>query len=134
MLKRLLLSAALCGALLGASAAPAFAARPPFVFPGGCCYYEDEIVRTVVPPSSFPKEGRDDFFAVMGGVAGQKGVVDVAPGDVGYHGGHWAFHAVTWNVAPYLLTSSEDVHDAASAGHVAVARVPSMDFLCPIQL
>jgi hypothetical protein len=121
-------------ALLLALAPAATAARPGFVFPPGCCFYEGEVVRTVVPPAAFPGTGTDPFFAVMGGVGGQRPIVAVAPGDVGYHGGRWAFYAVTWNVAPYLLTSAGDVHDAATAGDVTVTRVPSNDFLCPIQL
>jgi hypothetical protein len=114
-------------------AAGSTAARPGFVFPAGCCYYEGAMVRTVVPPAATPSEGRDDFFAIMNGVAGQKGVVAVAPGDVGYHGGHWKFYAVTFTGAPYLLTSAAEVHAAATAGHVTVQRVAENDFLCPIQ-
>jgi hypothetical protein len=109
-------------------------ARPAFVFPGGCCFYEGRMVRTVVPPASTPKEGRDNFYAFpSGAAAGQKGVVAVIPGDRDYHGGHWAFHAVTFNVTPYLLTSEAAVLAAAAAGDVSVARVPANDFKCPIQ-
>ena len=111
---------------------PAQAARPGFVFPDICCYYNDALVRTVVPPAAFPNEGRDNFYAV----AGQTifGVVGVAPGAPDYQGGHWAFHSVTWNVAPYPLTSEAAVLAAQSAGDVSVTRVPENDFLCPIQL
>ena len=108
--------------------------RPPFVFPASCCYYEDEIVRTVVPPARSPQTGTDNFYAFPSGAAeGQLGVVGVAPGDTDYHGGHWKFHAVTWNVAPYLLTSEDAVLAAATAGDVTITRDPSMDFKCPIQ-
>jgi hypothetical protein len=110
------------------------AARPPFVFPPICCYYEDEIVRTVTPPARSPQTGTDNFYGFPSGAAeGQLGVVGVAPGDTDYHGGHWAFHAVTWNVTPYLLTSEDAVLAAAAAGDVTVTRDPSMDFKCPIQ-
>lgn len=109
-------------------------ARPAFVFPGNCCFYQGEMVRTVVPPASTPQEGRDNFYAFpSGAAAGQKGVVAVAPGDQDYHGGHWAFYAVTFNVIPYLLTSEEDVLAAADAGDVSITRVPANDFRCPIQ-
>jgi hypothetical protein len=92
------------------------------------------MVRTVVPPASTPQEGRDNFYAFPNGAAaGQKGVVAVAPGDLDYHGGHWAFYAVTFNVTPYLLTSEAAVLAAAAAGDVSVARVPANDFKCPIQ-
>jgi hypothetical protein len=108
--------------------------RPAFVFPGGCCFYEGRMVRTVVPPASTPQEGRDNFYAFPnGGAAGQKGVVAVVPGDRSYHGGHWAFHAVTFNVTPYLLTSEEAVLAAAAAGDVSITQVRANDFRCPIQ-
>jgi hypothetical protein len=120
-------------AILATSITPAFADRPGFVFPGGCCFYQGTVVRTVVPPAATPDEGRDNFYAVMGGVAGQQAVVGVAPGDTNYHGGDWAFHSVTWNVAPYLLTSEAAVLGAAAAGDVTITRIPANDFKCPIQ-
>jgi hypothetical protein len=121
-----------------AAAAPAFAAAsdgpPPFVFPAGCCYYNGQIVRTVVPPAATPQEGIDNFYAFPGtAAAGQKGVVGVLPGAPGYHGGHWKFHAVTWNVTPYPLTSEQAVLAAGAAGDVTITRVPANDFKCPIQ-
>ena len=106
---------------------------PPFVFPDGCCFYEGTTVRTVVPPAASPKPGTDNFYAVSDGAMGQKAIVAVAPGDAGYHGGHWKFHLVTWNVAPYLLTSEAAVLAAAGAGDVTVTADPSRDFKCPIQ-
>ena len=112
-------------------AVPAFAGDGPpgFVFPDGCCFYDGDEVRTVVPPAVSPQQGIDNFY----GVPGQKGVVAVAPGDTDYHGGKWAFHSVVWNVTPYLLTSEEAVLDAEMAGDVTVNRVPANDFKCPIQ-
>ncbi len=112
---------------------PVFAARPGFVFPSGCCFYEGAVVRTVVPPAAAPKEGRDNFYGISGGAAGQKGVVAVAPGDTDYHGGKWKFFSVTWDVTPYLLTSEEAVLAAQAAGDVTITRVPENDFKCPIQ-
>jgi hypothetical protein len=112
----------------------AFAARAT-VFPGGCCFYEDTTVRTVVTPSAFPNEGKDNFYGITNGAAGQKGVVAVIPGDTDYHGGHWKFHAVTFNggVTPYLLTSEDAIITAEQAGDVTITRIPENDFLCPIQ-
>jgi len=120
-------------AMMLALAAPASAGRA-VVFPGGCCFYEGDTVRTVVPPAAFPNRGTDAFYAVMGGVEGQKGVVAVAPGEAGYHGGHWAFNAVTWKTDPYLLTSEAAVWAAEAASDVEVTRDASHDFLCPIQI
>lgn len=111
------------------------AEKPGFVFPGGCCYYNGQVVRTVVPPSAFPNAGIDSFYGFPGGLAGQKGVVGVAPGTAKYHGGHWAFNAVTWNAGatPSVLTSEAAILAAQTSGAVTIARVPAMDFLCPIQ-
>src|SRR2546426_228432 len=110
---------------------PAQAARPGFVFPDICCYYNGAVVRTVVPPAAFPHEGRDNFYMVMGQAI--FGVVGVAPGAPGYHGGHWKFHSVTWNVAAYPLTSESAILSAAAAGDVTVTRNAENDFLCPIE-
>jgi len=109
--------------------ATAALAKPGF----GKLFYEGDVVRTIVPPAPMKKIGIDDFYAVVDGAEGQLGVAAVAPGDRDYHGGKWAFHRVTWNVAPYLLTSEDAVLAAAAAGDVTVTRIPGNDFKCPIQ-
>lgn len=114
-----------------ASAPIATAEKPPFVFPGICCYYNGVLVRTVVPPSAFPNEGRDNFYVVMSQPV--FGIVAVAPGDIGYHGGQWAVWVATWNVEAYLLTSESAVLSAQGAGDLTLARMAAADFLCPIQ-
>ena len=119
--------------MLASMAAPALAGRPGFVFPGGCCFYEGTMVRTVVPPAVSPQEGVDDFYEVIAGATGQKGVVAVAPGDTNYHGGKWKVFDVTWNVTPYLLTSAAAVLAAEMAGDVTITRNSGKDFKCPIQ-
>lgn len=133
---RIALLAVAVPVILMSSLTLARADQPGFVFPGSCCYYNGQVVRTVVPPAAFPSTGIDPFYAVTNGVSGQKGVVAVAPGADGYHGGHWAFNAVSFNpgVTPYLLTSAGAVLAAAAAGDVSITRDPAMDFLCPIQL
>lgn len=109
----------------------AFAAKPGF----GSLYYNDTIVRTVVPPSSFPNEGMDNFYKVTNGAEGQLGIAAVAPGDINYHGGQWKVFKVTFNdgVTPYLLTSEQAVQAAEDAGDVTVIRAADEDFLCPVQ-
>ena len=118
-------------AMLVLTVIPALAKGPKVGF--GELYYEGEIVRTVVPPAAAPKIGKDDFYGVMDGAEGQLGITAVAPGDKDYHGGKWAFHSVTWNVAPYLLTSATAVLDAAASGDITITRMPEADFKCPIQ-
>ncbi len=128
-MRRLVVVAMAMGMILSTLGAPALAERPGFVFPDGCCYYDGGTVRTVVPTAANPNVGVDNFYAVPD----QKAVVAVAPGDTDYHGGKWAFHAVAWNVEPYLLTSEAVVLAAEWAGDVSISRVPEMDFKCPIQ-
>ena len=112
-------------AILVGTVAPALAATPGF----GELYYEGEVVRTIVPPAAMPKLGKDNLYVVPD----QRAVAAVAPGDQDYHGGKWAFHAVTWNVDSYPLTSEAEVLAAADAGDVTIERVPENDFKCPIQ-
>ena len=109
----------------------AFAATPGF----GNLYYNGTIVRTVVPPAAFPNEGRDNFYKVTNGAAGQLGIASVAPGADGYHGGHWKVFTVTFNegATPFLLKSQAEVFAAQTSGSVTVTRDGAADFLCPVQ-
>jgi hypothetical protein len=126
-----LLALAAASAILAVPVGASFAAKPSF----GNLYYNDTIVRTAVPPTSFPNEGTDNFYKVTNGVESQLGIAAVAPGDTNYHGGHWKVFKVTFNdgVTPYLLTSEAAVQAADESGDVNVARAASEDFLCPIQ-
>lgn len=99
----------------------------------GLLYYQNQIVRTVVPPASTPNEGRDNFYVVTNGVGLQLGIAAVAPGDPGYHGGDWKVFFVTFVGPPQLLTSEAGVLVAEMLGVVNVQRVPMADFKCPIQ-
>jgi hypothetical protein len=114
-------------ALLIVAVTPVLAGKGPPGF--GELYYDGEVVRTVVPPASMTREGRDNLYAIPD----QRAVVAVAPGDTDYHGGQWAFHSVSWNVDSYLLTSEAEVLAAADVGDVTVTRVPENDFKCPVQ-
>lgn len=101
----------------------------------GQLYYNGSVVSTVVTPAPLPHGGSENFygFPPPGGAAGQLPVVATAPGASGYAGGKWAFHTVTWNVTPYLLTSESAVLAAYNAGDVTITRIAANDFLCPIQ-
>src|SRR5437899_12855685 len=107
----------------------AFAATPGF----GNLYYNGTVVRTVVPPAAFPNEGRDNFYKVTNGAAGQLGIVAVAPGSSGDHGGRWKVFTVTFNseITPVLITSEQAVLSARYAGMVTVTRNPAASFLGP---
>ena len=131
----LMFTSAIAAVTVLMASTPVPAVTPPFVFPDGCCYYNGIVVRTVVPPASNPKEGQDNFYGFSNADPNQKGVVAVAPGAIGYHGGHWKFFLVTFNpgVTPYVLMSEAAVLSAQTAGDVTIVRIPEMDFKCPIQ-
>jgi hypothetical protein len=121
----------IAAAVLGlAAAVPAMATTGK-----GSLFHDGEIVGTVVNSGTVePGSGTDPFYAVTNGAEGQLGIAGVAPGDGPYHGGDWAFHAVTFRpgVTPYLLTSDEAVFAAEARGDVTVTRVPENDFRCPV--
>lgn len=126
-----LLALAAVGAMLLMPVGASFGAKPGF----GNLFYNDTIVRTLVPPASFPNEGLDNFYKVTNGAEGQLGIAAVAPGDTNYHGGQWKVFKVTFNegLTPYLLTSEEAVQAAEDTGDVTVERAAEEDFLCPVQ-
>jgi hypothetical protein len=101
----------------------------------GFLFHDGDVVGTVINSGQIePGSGTDPFYAVTNGVEGQLGIAGVAPGDGPYHGGDWAFNAVTFKpgVTPYLLTSDEAVFAAEAAGDVTVTRLPDSDFRCPV--
>jgi hypothetical protein len=111
---------------------------PVFAKPGrGYLYYDDDIVRTFVPNGKpLQKEGTDPLYAFPADenwdYDGQYSVIDYAPGDKEYTGGHWAVSVVTWNVEPYLITNSDDLWSAEQAGDVTILRHTELDVLCPV--
>jgi len=96
-------------------------------------YHDETVVRTFGVPSPLPHGGTDPLFVISGGVERQLNITKFAQGDREYSGGDWAVYTVTWNVAPYLLTSDEDVAAAEARGDVTVERAADQDFRCPLQ-
>jgi hypothetical protein len=98
-------------------------------------YYEDMTVRTFVPNGKpLQKEGTDPLYAFPpdGGYEGQYSVIEYAPGDKEYRGGHWAVYVVTWIETPYLITNADDLWLAEGAGDLSIARHTELDVLCPV--
>jgi hypothetical protein len=98
----------------------------------GFLFLDGQVFGTTVPPSALPHGGNDPLFSVTNGVEGQFGIAGVGPGQPGYNGGAWEVYQVTFIVAPYLLTSDEDVMAAQAAGDVTVSRDAGADFRCPV--
>ncbi len=130
VIKRLLVSTVITGSLIAVSVPVVAAGSVGF----GQLFFNGTVVGTTVVPAELPNGGIDPFYGVTNGAAGQLGIAGVAPGSPDYHGGAWAFNAVTFHAAvnPYLLTSAQAVMDAASRGDVVVTRIPSKDFRCPV--
>jgi hypothetical protein len=133
IMKRLIAGSILGGALFLGTTLSAFADTSNAGVGFGTLFYNGGTIQTVVVPAAFPNSGTDPFFKVTNGAAGQLGIAGVAPGSADYHGGAWAVNLVTFNVAPYLLTSAQAVQTAATAGDVTLTRVPAADFRCPVQ-
>ncbi len=97
----------------------------------GALWYEGYQVRTFVPnghPLNNP--GTDPLYAFPNGE--QSSVIQFAPGDPQYKGGHWQVYFVTWNVAPYVIESYGELMTAAGISDVSIVRMPNADVLCPV--
>ena len=126
--RRVLMGAVVTGVLVVVGSGPAFASTVK-----GSLFLDGAVVGTTITPASVPAgSGLDPFYSVTGGATGQLGIAGVGPGDGSYHGGDWEFFSVTFNSAPYLLTSGDAVIAAAAKGDVTVTRVPGNDFRCPV--
>jgi hypothetical protein len=97
-------------------------------------YVDGTAYRTVGTPTDLSATGAPaSSFDILYAIAGQElAVAAAAPGDQDYNGGRWMRFPVTWNTAPYPLTSEEQVLEAASLGDVTIASEPDMLFVCPV--
>jgi hypothetical protein len=97
----------------------------------GALWYDGYQVRTFVPNGKPLKNpGTDPLYAFPNGE--QASVIEFAPGDPEYKGGHWQVYFVTWNTAPYLIESYEELTTAWGANDVTIVRMPEADVLCPV--
>jgi hypothetical protein len=95
-------------------------------------YIDGEVFRTFGVPARTPHGGNDPLFTFTEGADGQLSISQFGPGDREFSGGSWAVYDVTWKVEPYLLTSYEELIDAAMAGDVTITRDAASDFRCPV--
>lgn len=127
------LLAALVGVALFSLLAPAFgaAATPPQA--AGRIYADNELwatfATTNLPPG--PTHSFDQLYAFPGTSLVE--VSDAAPTSVGYHGGRWEVHDVTFaaGVNPVQYTNAQAILDAAAAGQLTISG-PVMYFDCPL--
>lgn len=94
----------------------------------GALWYDGYQVATLVPSGKPIKNPSDPLYAFPN----QDSVIQYAPGDPEFNGGHWKVYSVTWNVAPYLIESYDELMTSWGAGDVSIVRNPSADVLCPV--
>jgi hypothetical protein len=96
----------------------------------------ETVYRTIGTPTDLSGTGAPAHtYDALYAVEGQLAVAEAKPGDRDYNGGRWMRFPVTWNIPEmdrYLLTSEEDVLDAAEAGDVTIASEPDAQFVCPV--
>ena len=135
------LIAVLLASIVAIQASAVMAASPAHSNAGGrqfgALWYEGYQVRTFVPnghPLNHP--GTDPLYAFPSEDPEedpiQASVIQFAPGDPQYHGGHWKVYVVTWNVEPYTIKSYDALMNAAGNSDVSITRMPDADVLCPV--
>lgn len=97
-------------------------------------YVDGDQYRTVGTPTDFsdtgaPSHAYDAIYALGGGLLN---VAEARPGDRDFNGGRWQVFAIEWHVAPYQLTSSEEVVAAAGRNELTIADEPLRSFECPV--
>jgi hypothetical protein len=102
--------------------------------PGIGFYVDGDPYRTVGTPTDFTDTGApahtyDAIYALGGNLLN---VAEAKPGDRDYNGGRWQVFGVEWHVAPYQLTSAEDVWDAYQLGELTIGDEPMASFECPV--
>ena len=102
--------------------------------PHAAFYVDGNVYRTIGTPTDLSGTAAPaSTFDILYAVEGQElAVAEAKPGDADYNGGRWIRFQVTWNTAPYPLTSAEAVVEAAELGDVTIADEPDKIFVCPV--
>ena len=129
-MRRLRLAVLAAGILTLSIAGLAQAGGPP----GIGFYVDGDPYRTVGTPTDFTDTGAPahTYDAIYALGHGLRNVAEAKPGDRDYNGGRWQVYGVTWHVAPYQLTSAEDVWAAEGRGELTIADEPMASFECPV--
>lgn len=131
-MKRLFLSA-VSGLLIAVAVAGPVGARD-----FGAAYANDLVYRVFGNSATVPDGTGTDPFAIFQNSArsDQFGVAEFAPGSpTGHHGGRWAVYHATWTASgdpTTLVTSWGQLEDLVANGQIDLARMPALDFRCPV--
>jgi hypothetical protein len=120
--------------LMVASVAVADSHKGATVVREGAIWYDGELYRTVLTPTQLPDKAPEHSFDVLYSFYnGQKAsVADAAPGNKDYNGGRWVVYNVTVVDDIGILTSVEDVWNAAGNGSITISDEPVTRFVCPM--
>lgn len=129
-MRRFRLAALAAGILTLSISGLAQAGGPPHIG----FYVDGDPYRTVGTPTDFARTGApahtyDAIYALGGNLLN---VAEAKPGDRDYNGGRWQVFGVEWHVAPYQLTSAEEVWEAHQTGELTIADEPMRSFECPV--
>jgi hypothetical protein len=133
MMKKKLLALTFALTLLIATTIPAFADSPNF----GPAIYADGIAwgtkgnADLPAPNGHNEQSFDGLFKFTNGIEGQLPVSEAGPWNPAYNGGRWAEYFVTWNVAPVLVTSYDQLMALEEAGDVTIVNNHNY-FQCPL--
>lgn len=133
-------TAALAGAGLAATVVPASAGV------SGLAFYVDGVrYRTVATPTDLSGTGApaSSFDVIYGFGGAQPNVAEAAPGDVGFNGGRWAVHPLSFPNGYSAALASGDldddgVIDSDEEVHAAIAAGDAVDggavrwFVCTV--
>jgi hypothetical protein len=127
---RIVASLAAPAVLTAAVVGSAAAGGPPAVG----FYVDGQLYRTIGTPTDFsgtgaPASTYDKIYALGSGL---RNVAEAKPGDTDFNGGRWMVLPVTWLVAPYQLTSAEEVLAAEEDGKLTISDTPARLFFCPV--
>ena len=143
MLRKHLTAAALSGAALLATAAPALAAGngdaasrkavfSPAIYAEGTAWGTNPN-GDLPAPNDHNRHSYDDLFVFTNGADGQLPVAEAAPGTPGYNAGRWAVRMVTWapSSTPTVLTDNDQVEMYLASGSLSVTETDNY-FSCPL--
>lgn len=133
-MKKKIMALLFVAALLIVGVVPAFADAPNF---GPAVFADDQAWGTkgttsLPAPNGNNNQSYDGLYAFPnGGAEGQLPVAEAAPGNPAYNGGRWIAYAVTWNLAPELVTSYAQLMALEAAGAVTITAAGNY-FQCPL--
>jgi hypothetical protein len=118
---------------LTAFSAPAFAAGGA-TFEPNAIWVNNTLYSTVATPNSLPNHGPfNPIYAFTNATSTQRSIAQFAPGDVGYVGGRWEVHLVTFTgTQPPEIKSYAQLLQYEMNGTVTIDNSVAKRFVCTL--